>query len=470
MTPKVSIIITAHNYAKWLPQALDSALNQAFDDFEVVVVDDGSIDHTPEVLKTYGGSSRLRTVRTEGVGLAAACNRGIVESRGEYIIRLDADDYFDESILLVLTNYLSRHPNVGMVFCDYYTIDTHGEIIDQARRQKVNDEVELLDRPALAAGALYRRRCYDAVGGYNEKIRFQEDYDFWIKFIEKFPVRNVSLPLMYYRQHGKSMSRNLEGRMRTRREVKKKFVEENRSHLHKRILTVIPARSDLMDGQKLPLLGFGSGTLLSRCVEQAQGVDRVERIIVSTEDAEVADHARELGVDVPYVRNISSVSPVVSFEDVMRKLLVWLGDNEDYRPDIVVLRYPHSPFLGSAHIAESIDSMLLYGTDAVLSVMEDLTYHWRVGQKGLTPVGYKKRVVRQEKDLIFKEVAGLYTFNVKRFLENGEIVNGTIGHIEVAPYDALRIQSPYDYWVARKMAPVNQVWLGGYASMSKPEE
>lgn len=463
MSIKVSIIITAHNYAKWLPQALDSALHQNFDHFEVVVVDDGSTDQTPEVLETYREHGNLNIIRTEGLGLAAACNRGISEAHGEYIIRLDADDYFDESILLVLARYLDKHPNVGMVFCDYYTVDAHGEIIDQARRQKVNDEVELLDRPALAAGAMYRRTCYDAIGGYNEAIRFQEDYDFWINFIEKFQVRNVSLPLMYYRQHGNSMSRNLEGRMRTRREVKNKFVEENRDRLQKRVLAVIPARGDLLDGQKLPLMKLGTSTLLGRCIEQLNAVGLVGRVIVSTEDEEIAEHARELGAEVPFVRNSSSTSPAAPFENSMRELLVWLSEQENYRPDIVVLRYPHSPFLTAEHIIESVDTMLLYDTDAVLSVIEDLTYHWCVGHKGLAPVGYKKRVVRQEKDLIFKEIGGLYAFNTKKFLQSGEMIGGSIGHIEVAPYDALRIQSPYEYWVAQKMDQENYVWLGPQA-------
>ena len=114
---KVSVIITAHNYAKWLPQAIDSVLTQTFHDFEVVVVDDASTDHTPEVLRHYAQRPNVKIVTTKGLGLAGAANLGVRSSSGEYVIRLDADDYFDENILLVLSHYLDVHPNVGMVFC-----------------------------------------------------------------------------------------------------------------------------------------------------------------------------------------------------------------------------------------------------------------------------------------------------------------------------------------------------------------
>lgn len=455
---KVSIVITAHNYAKWLPQALDSALGQNYGDVEVVVVDDGSKDDTPEVLKHYAGRSNLTIVTTEGIGLAAASNRGIKATSGEYVVRLDADDYFDENLVLVLANYLDRNPNVGMVFCDHYTIDAHGELIDQRRRAKLNSEVELLDRPALAAGAMYRRRCWESIGGYNESLRYQEDYDFWIKFIEKYQVRNVSLPLMYYRMHGASMSRNFEGRMQARREVKKRFVEEHRDRLNQRVLAIVPARADQLEGSPVPLLRLGDGDLLKRSIDTLTGCDLVQRVVVSTEDSAIADRARELGAEVPFLRSRQSTAPGTPIEVALRELLQWLRENEDYRPDILVLRYPHSPFLSAAHVTEAVDSMLLYGTDTVLAVLEDLTYHWQVGRNGLAPVGYQKRMVRQEKDLIFREVGGLYACRTDNVLEHGEIVTGRIGHIEVARYDALRIESGYDYWVAQQRVDGAAPW------------
>jgi len=102
--------------------------------------------------------------------------------------------------------------------------------------------------------------------------------------------------------------------------------------------------------------------------------------------------------------------------------------------------------------------MLLFDTDSVIGLVEDLTYHWKPGRHGLTPVGYQKRVVRQDKDLIFKEAGGLYVFNAGRFLASQDLLGRRVGHIELAPYEALRVQSPYDYWVACRTGQGEQAW------------
>ena len=458
MSCKVSIIITAHNYGKYLPVALDSALNQNFNDFEVIVVNDGSTDHTSDILANYANHEKVKILTLDGIGLAAASNRGIQASSGEYIIRLDADDYFDENMLLVEATYLDNYPSVGLVFCDYYRINAHGEIIDAVRRAKVNDEVELLDRPALAAGAMYRRKCYDSIGGYNEEIRYQEDYDFWIKFIEKFQVRNVSVPLMYYRQHRSSMSRNWTARMKTRRAVKAKFLREHREKPDRQILAVVPARGDYVGNQKMPLLPLGSQTLIEHCVQKLRSVGSINRLIVSTDDPQIAELAIKKGAEVPYINRQQDSGPNTSFEDLLANLLRHLQVESQFKPDIIVIAHPHSPFITSDHVAEAIDTLNLFDTDSIIGVVEDLSYHWKHERNGLSPVGYQKRVLKDDKDIIYKEAGGLYVINSrKREQQCGDLLGKVIGHIELAPFEALRIQTEYNHWIACCMAK-EKIW------------
>lgn len=457
--PRVSIVITAHNYAKYLPKSLESALAQNYDNLEIVVVNDGSTDNTEDVLKAYTGDSRVKVLTLPGVGLAAASNRGIEASSGDFIVRLDADDWFDENIAIVLSNYLQRNPAIGMVFCDYFTVDAHGEIIEGVQRGKVNDEIKLLDRPCLAAGAMYRRSCWDSIGGYNEELRYQEDYDFWIRFIERFAVRNVSLPLMYYRQHGSSMSRNWEGRMSARRFVKERFVKAERDGASRRIMAVVPAPAEKFGDTKLPLLPLGDRTLLENTLHLLDHVEAVDRVIVSTDDPAIAQISVDNGGEVPFLRSKQFNNPSVSFEAVLDDLLRWMKEHQAYSPDYVVILHPNSPFISKEHVAEAIDTMLLYDTDSVVGVVEDLTYHWKIGADGLEPVGYKKRVVRQDKNLVFKEAGGLYMFKAENLSNSLELLGKRIGHIELAPYDTIRIRSPYEYWLARKVMENGREWL-----------
>lgn len=448
--PRVSVILTAHNYAKYLDRAVRSVLEQTYKDFELIIVDDGSTDYTQRLLEGYAEESRIRVVRLTGLGLAAASNRGIAASRGDYLIRLDADDYFDENMLLVEAHFLDSHPNVHMVFPDYYRVDLRGGIMEHVRLPKIHDEVTLLDRSPLAAGAMYRRWCFEALGGYDETLRYQEDYDFWIRFIDRFNVYNVNLPLLYYRQHDRNMSRNFDGRMEARRQVKKKFVDAKGTRNSKCVLGVIPAMARLRDGQKLPLFKLGGRPLMAYTIEQAHQARVLDRLIVSTEDFEIAEAARAMGADVPFLRPQELARSSVSVEETLRHLLGRLAQEEGYRPDYVAVLHVHCPFRRGAHLAEAVDTLLLYHADSVLSVSQDLTFHWRRGKEGLEPVGYQKRLLREEKEVIFKENGAIYLASAE-VIRAGDFLGKRISYIEMAPQESLRLENDFDFWMAEQI-------------------
>lgn len=454
--PKVSVIITVRNYARFLTQCIDSALNQNFKDYEIIIVNDGSTDHTPEILKRYKGNPKIKIINLEGLGLAAACNRGIAISRGEYIIRLDADDYFDENILLVESHLLQRRPEISMVYCDYHRVNESGEIMDYTRLIKVNNDTRFLHRPPLAAGAMYRRSCYEAIGGYNESLRYQEDYDFWMRFIEKFKVYNINLPLMYYRQHDSSMSKNQEGRMAARRFVKKSFVESRGLNHKKKVLAIIPAMAYLRSGIKLPTYNLSGKPVISYTIQETLNTTMIDRTIVSTENEEVADISRRYGAEVPFLRPKELAKYSIPIEDVIIHTLDYLKEKDNYTPDIIVLLYFRSIFRKERHITEAINSLLAHNTDSIISVCEDLTFHWKPSDSGLKAVGYQKRFLREEKEIIYKENGALYVFKSEN-LKSKNLLGKRIGYIEMQPYESIRLETEYDIWVAEQMIRNN--WL-----------
>ena len=99
----VSVIITAHNYGRFLDKCISSVLEQTYENIEIIVVNDGSQDNTNEILKTF--ANKIKVINLPGVGLAKASNVGIRNSKGKYVIRLDADDWFDKNIIKILVNY-----------------------------------------------------------------------------------------------------------------------------------------------------------------------------------------------------------------------------------------------------------------------------------------------------------------------------------------------------------------------------
>jgi len=444
---KVSVIITTHNYAKYLPQAIESVLSQNYEDFEIIVVNDGSTDYTKKVLSSFSGV--IKIVELDGLGLAKACNAGIAQSLGEYIIRLDADDFYEENILLVESKILDRNPNIHMVYSDYYEVDRYGEILRQRRLQKANIEVKLLDHSPLAGGAMYRRWCYDEIGGYNEELSYQEDYDFWIRFTRSFNVYNVNLPLMYYRKHAQSMSTNQGRRTEARRYVKGKYAEifsENPPV----VLGVIPARAHGQAGEEFALRNLADRKLIAYSINEAKASKKINKVVVSTDSPRILEEASALGAEIPFLRPPHLSSSEIGIDAVLKHLLAWLYKNEGYEPDLVVTLQINSPFRRACHIDEAIHTQMLFNTDSVISVYEDLSFHWRPGKNGLTPVVYKERLLRKEKDIIYRENGAIYLQNAKDILMDAGL-GKNIGYIEMLEKDSFRIMSEFEFRLAEKI-------------------
>ena len=122
-------------------------------------------------------------------------------------MRLDSDDWLDPHALEIMSNILERDKRISLIFPDYYEVDKNGKILRQIRRHNFK-KVKLLDQPAHGACTMIRKENLLDIGGYDEEFNCQDGYYLWLKFIKKYVVRNVNLPLFYYRQHEKSLTKN----------------------------------------------------------------------------------------------------------------------------------------------------------------------------------------------------------------------------------------------------------------------
>lgn len=450
--PKVSVIITAHNYEQYLEQCLESVLNQTFKDYEIIVVDDGSTDNTAEILDKY--KDRVKIINLPGLGLPAACNYGINASSGEYIIRLDADDFFDPNILLIEATFLDTHPKIGLVFPDYYAVKENGEIVEHVRLLKVGEELRLLHRDPLAAGAMFRKRCFDELGGYDEKLRPREDYDFWLRFISKFKVHNINLPLMYYRQHGLSMCKvHYVDRMNAKRRVKEEFAKKHlQSKLQKlKIVAIIPARAESrINGGKLALRPLNGKPLIAYTIEEALKSKALDRVIVSTEDEEIAEVARSYGAEVPIMRSKELVVEGVPVEYVVLHVLDHLKEKEGYQADVVAVLHVISPLKRECHITEAINTLLIFDVDSVISVTESKKFHWKPGMYGLSPL-FEKRLLKSEREILYEENGAIYVGKRELLEKTKTIIGKSVAYVEMLEEESIHIDSEYDFWLAEQI-------------------
>jgi glycosyltransferase involved in cell wall biosynthesis len=196
---QVSVIITCHNYARYLARAIRSAINQSVNknEYEVIVVDDASTDETQLVMEAFKGHIKPIILK-KNLGLAAARNKGIRSSLGRYVVNLDADDYMDENLILVESMFLNSNPSWDAVSCDYIVVDD-----DENHIERVNG-----DELPIACGVMFRTDRLFEVGLYDEKFKMREEEDLRIRFQKDHMIRNIELPLYRYRRHGNNMTKN----------------------------------------------------------------------------------------------------------------------------------------------------------------------------------------------------------------------------------------------------------------------
>ncbi len=210
----VDIIIPAFNAARFLPFSLESVVSQTFDDWRILLVDDGSTDNTAEAVAPFLDclGSKIRYIKQENRGLPAARNTAIRASTAEFLALLDADDVWLPCRLSESLKILGERPQVGLV----YGLITG---IDQENRPGITWGGNLSDADGHIATQIYmrkvdlpcptitfRRKCLDEVGFFDETMRATEDRDLWLRIALRYEVGFVPKVLAYYRLSPNSMS------------------------------------------------------------------------------------------------------------------------------------------------------------------------------------------------------------------------------------------------------------------------
>ena len=208
MNKLVSIIVPCYNHAEFLDEALHSVLNQTYENWECIVVNDGSPDNTKEVAtKWCERDKRFQYLEKKNGGLSSARNAGIAMSKGEYILPLDADDILDESFLSIMVPELNQDQTLAIVSCYSKFFYKHKENIIHELKPVGTTYHALLFENSLIATSLYRKICWEEVGGYDENMKNGfEDWEFWIAITKSgWTYKVVEEFLFYYRKQKQSM-------------------------------------------------------------------------------------------------------------------------------------------------------------------------------------------------------------------------------------------------------------------------
>jgi glycosyltransferase involved in cell wall biosynthesis len=209
MKPQISVVIPSYNSAAYLPDAIDSALNQTMPPLEVIVVNDGSTDETPQILDRYRG--RIVSITQENRGLSGARNRGIMAASGDLIAFLDADDFWLPEKLEKQLACLAEHPRAGLVHTGafWWNQDTGQRTPQRSDRRGRCCKEFFFYNGVTVSTVLVKKECLAKVGCFDETIRrpTTQDYDLWFRIARYYELAYVDEPVVLYRVHASNASK-----------------------------------------------------------------------------------------------------------------------------------------------------------------------------------------------------------------------------------------------------------------------
>jgi glycosyltransferase involved in cell wall biosynthesis len=198
MAPIVTIILPCYNGAGFLAQSIDSVIAQTFTDWELILVNDCSKDNSLEIMQRYANEdSRIRIINNEhNLKLPGALNRGFREANGKYLTWTSHDNRMGPTMLEEFVNYLDANPDKGLVTACYaaFSLKT-GEQLYEVHHPDPQLHLPLYN--CVCYAFMYRREVLDTVGDYDTTLFLVEDYDYWVRIWQKYPVGKIYKVLYY---------------------------------------------------------------------------------------------------------------------------------------------------------------------------------------------------------------------------------------------------------------------------------
>ncbi len=193
----VTVVIPVFNQQKYIARCIRSILNQTLDKshYDIIVVNDASTDKTKEILELYNDDITLIN-NNKNLGLPSSLNIAIKKIKTSYFVRVDSDDYVNENFLKFLYIFLEENKNFDAVACDYLLVDENENVIK--RKNSL--------RSPIACGILFRLKNIIEIGLYDENFLINEDVDLRKRFLKKFNIKRLELPLYRYRRHLNNMT------------------------------------------------------------------------------------------------------------------------------------------------------------------------------------------------------------------------------------------------------------------------
>lgn len=452
---KVTIYITNFNYERFIRQSIESVYAQSYPNIELLIIDDGSTDNSREIIEECRGHKETKIIFQQNKGLNATNNVAMNTASGEYLMRLDADDFIEVDAVEKMVAVLDADDEVGLVFPDYFYVNAHGLQTGREIRHDFESKVTLYDQPAHGAVTMIRLKFLKALGGYNESFTCQDGYDLWTKFITHHKVRNINEPLFSYRRHGNNLTTNEARILGTRMLIKDTFVEQFKYRLPK-TFAMLPLRAKNIKGQDWNLMRRGNGkSVIETAIEKLSKAKNLGEIIVIYNEPAHGDHLNEIRDKYSNLHIIQRPDEYAELDSTLFKTLYLAQEyasanfNDTY--EAVLTLSTDNPFIDTDEINDAVNTMAVFDSDSLISVRRNNKLYFQHRGDGLKPILDQEKFARFEREALYQWRGGIMLSRLKSLLETKTMIGGKVGHIEVTEKAAFGIDSAFDLEVFKAL-------------------
>ena len=455
---KVTVYITNFNYGKYIEQAIQSVLNQSYKNIEILIIDDGSTDNSKEIISKFASDPKITTLFKKNEGLIAACNTALYNATGNFIIRLDADDWLDENIISIMVDHFKNDSALELIFPDYYEVDKAGNITNIFRRHDFKD-VNLHDQSAHGACTMFKTRTLIESGGYDEYFSCQDGVDVWLRYVKKYKVKNINTPLFYYRMHENNLTKKEGAIIDNRHKILKKNNNERDIHC----IAVIPVRGKEYDINSIDMELIENKPVIEWTIDNLLKSNELKSVIVSTPDKQIIKHIKSKYDNrvLCFNRDKKFANTNVILDRSIREVIRKYEKLSSEKVDATVIIKTRCPFMNYKHIENAINSLQIFNLDMVTGVKLENKIFYTHNGKTMRPL---RRIdldqIRAENELIGIKIESEQIYlEAGNFIVTSDPLNMTenfqeakIGHEILDELSSFQIKTKMDFDISKFLA------------------
>ncbi len=411
--PIVSIYIPCKDYGEYLSNAIDSVVNQVYTNWELIIINEGSNDNTSKIARSYQKKypNQISLIEhNKPIGLQKVANKVLDIAKGKYVVRLDADDWFHELALFAMVSKIEENPKAGIIYGNYFYTNEDGKILGIESRPQLGKEDLVGHLPPHGACTLFDKKILINEGGYFEEVDAQDGWDLWYKLFKKVEAISLDLPLFYYRQHEKSLSKDNNRLLNARAKIFEKIRNKSIKQTSPSVLAVLPVKESYPNLKNIPYKTINGKSLIEIAISNALMSDQINDLIVSSESQTVLNFSKELEKKklVPKHQRIlrkDITSRNIPITDFLISASKHFKNVNGKYPDILVYLSLHAINRRAKHIDQAINNLIISESDSVVSVQEEREPMFNYKESGLNLINPGRF-----KDLSFDKER-LYRFN-----------------------------------------------------------